>query len=97
MPTKSKGEHPVTTCGACGQADDHPKHQIHVAFNNPDTGGALFHEHDFDRDGNVYYHFDCPSDWHGRFHPEFHARLSALASSGVQGDALRSRIQAGEV
>jgi hypothetical protein len=63
--------HPTSTCGACAQADDHPKHQILVGFNNPDTGGEMFHPHDTERSGVIYYHFDCPSEWH-----DLHAKLA---------------------
>lgn len=63
-------QHPESTCGACGQTDDHPKHQVLVGFNNPDTGGAMFHEHDVAREGVIYYHFDCPSEWH-----DLHSKL----------------------
>lgn len=82
----SKSEEPVSRCGACGQEDDHPKHQIAVGFNNPETGGAMFHEHDFNRDGQIFYHFDCPSPWHdlhAKFgvheNPDAHAELTAVA------------------
>lgn len=88
---------PVTTCGACGTADDHPKHQIAVGYANDHTGGQMFHEHDADRDGVISYHFDCPSEWHSRVHPEHHARLAALANSGVRGAELRTRIETGDV
>lgn len=84
---------PKSTCGACGQTDDHPKHQVVVGFNNEHTGG-MFHEHDADRDGVIHYHFDCPSQWHGRADV---SRLSTLAASGVRGDDLRARIMSGEV
>lgn len=65
---------PVTKCGACEQTDDHPKHQIMVGFNNEHTSGKIFHDHDFGPvlpdgshgrpEGQIYYHFDCPSEWH---------------------------------
>ena len=55
---------PISRCGACGQEDDHPKHQIAVGYNNEHTGGEMFHEHDHKREGVIYYHFDCPSPWH---------------------------------
>lgn len=55
---------PLSKCGACGQTDDHPKHQVLVGFNNEHTGGGLFHVDDYAREGVVYYHFDCPSEWH---------------------------------
>jgi hypothetical protein len=67
---------PVTTCGACRQADDHPKHQIFVGFNNQHTGGEMFHQHDADRAGMIYYHFDCPTEWH-----DLHAKLPTVAFS----------------
>lgn len=59
----------LSTCGACGQRDDHPKHQISVgvALSVPDLRRPAirqYHEHDFDRNGTISYHFDCESDWH---------------------------------
>jgi hypothetical protein len=90
---------PVTKCGTCGIADDEPKHQILVGFNNPNTGGAMFHGHDFEREGMIFYHFGCASEWHSKVAPEAqaaHARICTLAASGVHGDELRSRIQAGD-
>lgn len=88
---------PVTKCGACGQEDDHPKHQILVGFQNANTGGQMFHEHDEDRDGVIQYHFDCPTPYHSMVHPEHHAKLAALAGSGVKGADLRARIVGGEI
>lgn len=58
---------PLTTCGVCDQTDDHPKHQIMVGFNNPTVDGfdgGMFHRDDLDRDGQIHYHFDCPTVWH---------------------------------
>lgn len=86
---------PQSTCGACGQTDDHPKHLVIVGFSNEHTSGRMFHEHDGDRDGVVAYHYDCPSVWHQRVNPEYHAKVAALAASGVRGDDLRRRIQEG--
>jgi len=84
----ANSDEPVTRCGACGQEDDHPKHQILVGFNNPDTGGLMFHEHDENRDGVVEYHFDCPTpyhDLHALFgvheDPDANAELQAKADS----------------
>jgi len=102
-----------STCGACGGSDDHPKHQILVGFNNPDTGGQMFHRHDFERAGVIYYHFDCPSEWHDLHaklgeHEDLesaaerlavadsHARIVALAKSGVHGSKLRDAIVKGD-
>lgn len=91
---------PKTTCGACGQTDDHPKHQVIVGFNNEHTDG-MFHDHDFGREGQVFYHFDCPSVWHSTLpDPEVqahHDRIRALAASGVHGAKLRERIVNGDV
>lgn len=55
---------PITRCGACGQEDDHPKHQILVGINNQHTKGEIFHPDDEDKDGVIQYHFDCPTEWH---------------------------------
>lgn len=88
---------PVTKCGACGQEDDHPKHQILVGYNSDATGGSMFHAHDFKREGQIFYHFDCPSEWHGRVEDPKHAQTMALAASGVHGDELRSRIVGGDL
>ena len=95
---------PVTKCGTCRQTDDHPKHQIFIGVGRYQDGTKTFHEHDFDQNGQVFYHFDCepPEDedgltWHTKVHPEYHAKLAALASSGVKGDELRSRIVRGDV
>lgn len=109
---------PVSKCGACGQADDHPKHQIHVGAN---PAGNVFHALDYAHDGCVYFHFDCPAqlvpggvDWNdltarlGEHEDEaaneerqataaHHARIVALAKSGVRGDDLRARITGGDV
>ena len=60
----TKADEPVSRCGACGQEDDHPKHQILVGFSNAETGGLMFHEHDENRDGVIEYHFDCPTPYH---------------------------------
>lgn len=90
-------DRPVTTCGACGQADDHPKHTVLVGFNNTHTDGLMFHEHDDDRDGLIHYHFDCPTAWHSAAHPDHHAKLAALAGSGVRGAALHHHILKGEI
>ncbi len=87
---------PLSRCGACGVTDDHPKHMILVGFNNEHTNG-MFHEHDVNRDGVIDYHFDCPTPWHAAVHPEYHAKLAALAASGIKGDALRARIIEGTV
>ena len=104
---------PVSTCGACQQTDNAPKHQVLVGYNNAHTMGEMFHPHDADRDGVIHYHFDCPSEWHDLatvlgVHPDpdaqahnvevaaAHARIVALAKSGVHGDDLRARIVAGE-
>ena len=70
---------------------------ILVGYSNEHTGGAMFHEHDLDRDGVIQYHFDCQTPWHAAVHAEYHAKLAALCASGVKGDALRARIVAGEV
>jgi hypothetical protein len=86
---------PVTKCGACGQSDDHPKHQIAVGFNNVSTGGQMFHEHDFARDGCIYYHFDCPTEWHGVPQDPRHREAMEKAASGVHGDELRTWIMGG--
>jgi hypothetical protein len=88
---------PLTKCGACEQVDDHPKHQILVGFNNPNTEGQMFHPHDFGREGQVFYHFDCPSKWHAEVADPLHRRIIALAESGVHGDELRARIVGGTV
>lgn len=53
---------PVTKCGACLQADDHPKHQVHVGVSQSPSG-RMYNELDYDRNGCIYYHFDCPSEW----------------------------------
>lgn len=55
---------PVSRCGACGQIDDHPKHQIAIGVNVNDQGVRFYHEHDHAREGCIYYHFDCDSEWH---------------------------------
>lgn len=66
---------PQSRCGACGQTDDHPKHQIFVGIGNQHTTNGQevvlapgvtvrYHEHDHDRDGVIHYHFDCESEWH---------------------------------
>lgn len=88
---------PVTRCGACRVDDDHPKHSILVGYNNEHTSGQMFHAHDEDRDGLIHYHFDCPTPWHSAAHPEHHAKLAALAASGIRGDALRARIVSGDI
>lgn len=88
---------PKSTCGACGQTDDHPKHSVAVGFNNEHTGGGMFHPDDEDRDGVVHYHFDCPTVWHARVNAEHHARLAALAGAGIRGDKLRARIVKGDL
>lgn len=61
---------PVTSCGTCRQADEHPKHQIAVpvAFT---SSGTLYHEHDFAHEGCIYYHFNCDSEWN-----DLHAKLA---------------------
>lgn len=89
---------PTSQCGACKQTDDAPKHQIMVGFNNQHTDG-MFHKDDADRDGQIFYHFDCPTPWHSAegVDAEYHQRLAALANSGVRGDALRERILGGQV
>ena len=88
---------PLSRCGACGATDDHPKHMVLVGFNNTNTGGQMFHEHDDNRDGVIEYHFDCPTPWHGLANGEHHAKLAALCGSGIKGDALRARILEGTV
>ncbi len=91
---------PVSRCGACGQTDTDPKHQIAIGFNNENTGGQMFHEHDEDRDGVIQYHFDCPTPWHEKVDAATadHIRKdAALAASGVKGDALRAAIVEGTV
>lgn len=93
----TKADVPVTRCGACGQEDDHPKHQISVGFNNPDTNNEMFHKHDFaewttDADGNevlrqngvIYYHFDCPSEWH-----DLHAKWGVHEDPEAHAEGLR--------
>lgn len=55
---------PVTKCGACGQADDHPKHQVAVGVSVSAEGRKFYDEHDFDHNGVVAYHFDCDTPWH---------------------------------
>lgn len=87
-----------STCGACGQTDNEPKHMVLVGFSNPATDGNMFHEHDLDRDGVIYYHFDCPTPFHASSgHAEQHAKLAALKASGIKGDELRARILSEEV
>jgi hypothetical protein len=61
---------PITKCGACEQADDHPKHMIHVGVTQT-SAGPMHHAHDFDHNGTISYHFDCPSEWH-----DLHAALA---------------------
>lgn len=92
-------DEPLTTCGACGQRDDHPKHQIAVGFNNEHTQGLMFHPHDIERSGVIAYHFDCPTPWHAAegVDASHHEKVAALARSGVRGDALRARIVSGEI
>lgn len=60
---------PVTQCGACGQSDDHPKHQ--VIFVGIAGATRMYHEHDFAREGCIYYHFDCPTEWN-----DLHSKLA---------------------
>lgn len=88
---------PLSRCGTCGQTDDHPKHQILVGFNNAHTGGQMFHAHDFNREGMIYYHFDCPTPWHYEVSDPKHLRICALAASGVRGAELRARIEGGDI
>lgn len=88
---------PTSRCGACGESDNEPKHDVLVGFNNEHTGGVMFHEHDDDRDGVIHYHFHCPSEWHGRVEDPTHARICAVAASGVRGEKLRARIVKGDV
>jgi hypothetical protein len=99
---------PLTKCGACGQTDDHPKHQISIgaALFSAD-GTRAYHEHDFDRNGSISYHFDCqpPKDengltWHEKVDPatQDHIRkVQALCAQGIKGDALRAAIVGGTV
>jgi hypothetical protein len=65
---------PTSTCGVCRVTDSEPKHQILVGFSNQHTKGAMFHEHDFERDGTIFYHFGCPTPWH-----DLHTVLSTVA------------------
>ena len=90
---------PLTMCRVCRQRDDHPKHQVAIGVGEMPDGSKAYHEHDFDRDGNIYAHFDCPDVWHSAegVDAAYHARLAALVASGVKGDALRARIVAGAV
>jgi hypothetical protein len=95
-----------STCGACGQTDDHPKHQIAVGA---DRERRTFHEHDFGRNGCIHYHFDCPSEWHDavtnpdphedgtvndtrQLAADTHRAIIEKAQSGVHGDDLRAFI-----
>jgi hypothetical protein len=74
-------------------------------MNNEHTGGRVFHEHDFGNAedsrpcGVIQYHFDCPTPWHSApgVDADHHAKLAALALSGVKGDDLRARIIGGQV
>lgn len=85
---------PQSRCGACGQTDDHPKHQILIGFNNEHTQGGVFHPHDHAREGVVYYHFDCPSPWHEAVtNPIPHEDEGARAEQAKTADA-HSRIMA---
>ena len=92
---------PLSRCGACGQTDDHPKHQISVgASQNVIDGTLMYHEHDFDHNGSISYHFDCPSIWHRKVDAataEYIRKVQALCAQGVKGDALRSAIVGGQV
>jgi hypothetical protein len=42
----------------------------------------MFHEHDFERNGMIHYHFDCPSDWH-----DLHAKLATEPFESPDPDA----------
>lgn len=89
---------PVTKCGTCLQADDHPKHQIQMAPGAFPDGSLAHHPHDFDRNGQIFYHFDCDTDWHQQAIDAGATALAdhiALAKSGVHGDALRTQIMSG--
>jgi hypothetical protein len=55
---------PVTKCGVCEQEDDHPKHQIMYGGGKTLGIGDLFHPYDFEKNGMIYVHFHCPSDFH---------------------------------
>jgi hypothetical protein len=88
--TASSVVDPISKCGACGQSDDHPKHQVLVGYNNEHTEGQMFHPHDFTRDGMVYYHFDCDTPFHAM---SAHVRKhQALIDQGFHGAELRAKI-----
>lgn len=89
---------PLSTCGACGATDDHPKHQIAANPAASPTGEPI-----------LYFHFDCPSLWHTAvteppLHEdpavaeqqakiaETHRAIMEQAANGVHGDELRQWI-----
>lgn len=86
----TKGNTPAageSTCGACGQTDNHPKHAVHVGVATV-FDEQTFHPHDTNQDGWVEYHLDCPHKFADALDP---AHVEA-AKGGVHGDELRALI-----
>lgn len=84
---------PVSTCDTCGKSDDHPKLQL--------SSGQFFHMDCpsiwHDRVTNPDPHPDPATNAAIREHADRHARIIALAKSGVHGADLRARIVGGNV
>lgn len=93
MPEVTEDGRTITKCGTCEQTDNAPKLQVNVGPGEL-AGAVVYHPHDFDRDGQVYYHFDCESPWHAAMvevAPE-HAAIVDVCKSGVQNDDLFAHI-----
>lgn len=94
MPVVTEDGRTITKCGSCNQIDNAPK--LQVAVGTMQLGGVtVSHPHDFEGDGCVYYHFDCPSPWHNEMAKvaPAHAAIVEVCKSGVQNDELFAHIQ----
>lgn len=90
MPEVTKDDRTITKCGACGKTDNAPKLQTAVGTGQID-GHAVYHPHDFEHDGCVYYHMDCPSPHHDTA-GETHQTIIDVCKSGVQNDKLFAHV-----
>lgn len=86
----SSDERPLSKCGACGKTDNAPKLQTLVG--SAEVGGErVYHPHDFDRNGVIFAHMDCPSPYHEQG-GEAHMAIVAACLGGLQNDELHAHI-----
>lgn len=90
MPEVTEDGRTITKCGACGKTDNAPKLQVAVGTMQI-AGETVRHPHDFDGDGCIYYHMDCPSERHAEG-GEAHMAIVAAALNGLQNDDLYAHI-----